>query len=67
MTATQIEQLRTALCRLRYETFCQVLDFPQNRYSEDKWQQLQDLIRALGQFDPESLAKLVESAFINKV
>ena len=62
MTANQIEQLGAALSRLRYEKFCQALDFPQNWYSEDKWQQLQDLIRTLGNFDPESLAKLVESA-----
>ena len=62
MNATQIQQLGAALSRLRYEKFCQTLDFPQNWYSEDKWQQLQDLIRALSHFDPESLAALVESA-----
>ena len=63
MTANQIEQLGAALSRLRYEKFCQALDFPPNlTYSEDKWLQLQDLIRALGNFDPESLAKLVEAA-----
>jgi hypothetical protein len=63
MNATQIQQLGAALSRLRYENFCKTLDFPPNlTYSEDKWLQLQDLIRALSHFDPESLAKLVEAA-----
>ena len=63
MNASEIEYLGAALCRLRYEEFCQVLDFPPNlTYSEDNWLQLQELIRALSHFDPESLAALVESA-----
>jgi adenylyl- and sulfurtransferase ThiI len=42
--------------------FCQVLELnPEHSYSIEKWQQLQQLNKALSQFDTESLHKIIEA------
>ena len=42
--------------------FCNVLQFnPEHSYALEKWQQFQLLNKALGQFDVQSLYKLVEA------
>lgn len=45
-----------------FEQFCTICGFdPNYAYSEEKWQQWQQLISGLKSFDQETLAKLVEA------
>ena len=62
MNALEIKELNRALSRIDYDHFCDILGFlPHLDYTQDKFRQLQTLNLALGDFDPESLAKLIQS------
>lgn len=64
MNKEQIEKLIAGLNKFHwhndYQAFCNTLDFnPEDKYSEEKWQQFLDLIRAFQKFDNNSLTKIV--------
>lgn len=66
-----IKQFVTAISSLNWNTnyykFCEILNFnPNHSYSEEKWQQFQDLTEALNYFDLESLMKLIEAYQTNQ-
>ena len=64
MDKAQIEQFVTGLNKFHwnndYQAFCNTLKFnPEDKYSEGKWYQFLELIRALQKFDHNSLAEMV--------
>lgn len=66
INSEQIKETITAIStfywQIDYEQFCQLLDFnPTHTYSQEKWQQFQQLGRAVNYFDVEFLTKLIKT------
>lgn len=64
MDTQHIKQFITGLNKFHwhndYRAFCNTLSFnPEDKYSEEKWHQFLELVRALQKFDNNSLTKII--------
>lgn len=53
-----VQALNTFHWKTDYQQFCQVLNIDEGQYSLQKYQQFENLCKALNEFDSDSLAKL---------
>ena len=66
LTKSEIQKFIIAISSLHWHTdfyqFCQILNFnPDYQYTQEKWQQFQQLNKALNYFDLDCLTKMVEA------
>lgn len=59
-----VQALNTFHWKTDYKQFCQVLNLDEGQYSLQKYQQFENLCKALKEFDSHSLAKLVKAGAI---
>lgn len=58
---TIVQSINTLHWKTDYKKFCQVLGLDDGQYSLEKYQQFENLCKALNNFDIDSLTKLVEA------
>ncbi|MCF2146689.1 hypothetical protein IQ276_009540 [Desmonostoc muscorum LEGE 12446] len=49
--------------RTDYINFCELMGWGTGNYCEQKYQQFQELVSALNNFDPDAIAKMIEAGF----
>jgi hypothetical protein len=60
-TETVVRSISSFLWTADYHKFCEVLNWPENNYSLQKWDDFRELCKKLDQFDIATLAMLVEA------